>query len=232
MRKSLFGAVPMVIVFSVLVASAYAASVTVVTTITQDFYVVFTFSDVNATVYGSVRSIMTANTVPMALDNSMAPKGQLGVNYNNQSISFDNDTHSIVSAFTLQGTSIINSSIDRAAKIETFRMNTAWRKFYLNVTTNFSFNFTQNFAQPLSSWKNDTSGGATSYSYSNSTSEGVLSCSFQLPNYASDIAVSGDIITFDAPYNASFADNFISSPILILIALAVAGVIVYIYRKI
>jgi hypothetical protein len=222
----------MVILCNVLVASVYAASVDVETNITQNFYSVFTFSDINATIYGSIRSSMTANTVPTALYNNMAQKGQLGVNYNNQSISFNDTTHSIVSAFNLQGTSIINSTVNRAARTETFYMNTAWREFYLNVTTKFQFNFTRDFAQPLSSWVSSASGGVTSYSFSNSTSEGVLLCSFRLPSYASNIAVAGNIISFDAPYKTSFVDNLISSPILILIVLAVAGVIIYFYRKI
>lgn len=232
MRKSVFGVLLMVALCNVLVASAYAASVVVETNITQNFYAVFTFSDINATIYGSIRSNITANTVPTALYNSMAQKGHLGVNYNNQSISFNDTTRSIVSAFNLQGASIINiTTVNRAARTETFHMNTMWREFYLNVTTKFQFNFTRDFAQPLSSWES-ASGGVTSYSFSNSTSEGVVFCSFRLPSYASNIAVVGNIISFDAPYKTSFADNLISSPILILIVLAVAGVIIYFYRKI
>lgn len=232
MRKFVFGVLLLAILCNVLIASVYAASVAVETSITQDFHVVFKFSNISATSYGNIKNNMTGSTVPTALHDSIAQKGYLGVNYYNQSISFNDTTYSIVCAFNLQGTNIINSRIDRAAKIETFRMNTEWRKFYLNVTTDFHFNFTQDFAQPLSNWTNSTSGGVTSYSYSNSTTEGILSCSFRLPSHASNIAIAGDTIIFDAPYETSFEDNLISSPILILIALAVAGVIIYFYRKI
>jgi hypothetical protein len=174
---------------------------------------------------------MTASTLPSQLQGSMIQKGLSGVSYSSTSISFNDSTYSIVSAFNLQGSSIITSTINHAANIETFQMNTAWRKFYLNVTSNFQFNFTQDFAQTLSSWTSQTVGGITSYSYSNSTAERTFSFSFQLPSNASNITVVGDKITFDIPYENSFTDNLISSPILILIALAVAGVIVYVYRK-
>jgi hypothetical protein len=227
----MFGALLMVILCNVLIVSVYATSVTVETGITQDFHVVYTFSDINETIYGNIKSNMTEDTVPTALHDNMVQKGHTGVDYYNQSISFNDNASSIISAFNLQGTSIINSTINRAAKTETFRMNTEWREFYLNVTTDFYFNFTQDLAQPLSSWTSSTVGDVTSYSYSNSTAE-VMTFSFQLPSYASNIAVSGDTITFDAPYKISFEDSLISSPILILIALAVAGVIVYVYRKI
>jgi hypothetical protein len=234
MRKSMLIVLFAVILCSASVVSVHATSVTVETSITQDFHVVFAFLDINATVYGNINSngLMTKDTLPNQLSDNMALKGFLGVQFYSTSISFDNNTYSIVSSFNLQGPSIVNSTIDRAAKIETFRMNTEWRKFYLNVTSDFHFNFTQDFAQQLSYWTNSTTGGVRSYSYSNSTAEGNFSFSFQLPSYASNIVVSGDTITFDAPYEPSFEDNLINSPILILIALAVAGVIIYFYRKI
>lgn len=230
MRKFTFGVLLMVILCNILVVSVYATSVAVETSITQNFYAVFTFSDINATIYRSIRSNVTANTVPTALYNNMVRKGYSGVGYSNQSINFNDTTYSIVSAFNLQGTSIINSTTNYAASTVTYQMNTGWRKFFLNVTTDFYFNFTQDFAQSLASWNRNTVGGITSYSYSNSTTG--VSFSFQLPSDASSISASGDTLTFDVPYTASFEDNLISSPILILIALAVAGLIVYVYRRI
>jgi hypothetical protein len=227
MRKLVFSVLLAVILCSALVASVHATLVTVETSITQDFHVVFTFLGINMSIYGNIKSNMTEDTVPTALQ-----KEHLEVEYYSQSISFNDTSDSIVSVFNLRGSSIINSTIDRAAKIETFQMNTAWRKFYLNVTGDFHFNFTQDFAKPLSYWTNSTTGGVRSYSYSNSTAEGSFSFSFQLPSDASNIAVSGDTITFDTPYTPTFTDNLINSPILILIALAVAGVIIFFYRKI
>jgi hypothetical protein len=230
MRKSTLVLSLAVILLSALIASVHATPVTVETSITQNFRVVYTFSDINKTMYENIKGNMTKDTVPIALYNSMVKKGLSKVDYNSQSISFNGTTYAIVSAFNLQGSSIINSTIDRSAKIETFRINTVWREFFLNVTTDFYFNFTRDFGESLSYWANSTTGGVRSYSYSNSTTG--ASFSFLLPRNASNIVVNGDTITFETPYESSFEDNLINSPILILIALAVAGVIIYFYRKI
>jgi hypothetical protein len=109
-------------------------------------------------------------------------------------------------------------------------MNTDWRKFSLNITTGFSFDFSQSLATPLAEWTNSTVEGITSYNYSNPTAG--VSCSFSLPNYASNMVVVGDIMIFDAPYEPPFEDKLINSPILILVGLAIVGAIVFVYRKI
>jgi hypothetical protein len=224
MRQSMFVVLFVVILFSALIASVHATSVNVETIITQNFHVVYTFLDINKIMYENIKSNMTKDTVPTAL------VAQKEYSIDSQTISFNDATYSIVSSFNLQGSNIINSTIDRAAKIEIFHIDTAWRKFFLNVTTDFYFNFTKDFVQPLSYWTNSTAEGVRSYSYSNSTTG--VSFSFKLPRDASNIVLAGDTITFDTPYEPSFIDNLINSPILILIALAVAGVIIFFYRKI
>lgn len=223
-----------VIMCGTLIGSVYATAVTVETSVTQDFHVVFTFSDIDNAVYQSLKNdgLMTRDTVPEALSANMVQKGLFEVETYSQSISFNDNAYSIVSTFNLRGPSIISSTIDRLAKIETFRMNTEWRKFDLNVTNDFHFNFTREFATPISSWANSTTGNATRYSYSNSTAEGALSFSVQLPGDASNTIVVGDTIVFNTPYSPPFEDNLINSPVLILIALAVVGIIIYFYRKI
>lgn len=234
MKKSMLSVLFAVILCGALIGAVYATAISVDTSITQDFHVVFTFSDINSTVYQSLKNngLITGDTVPAALYDNMVRKGLLGVETYSQSISFTDNTTSIVSTFNLRGPSIINSTIDRVAKTETFRVNTEWRKFYLNVTNDFHFNFTRDFATPLSHWANSTTGSATSYTYSNSTAEGALSFSIQMPSYATNKIVVGDTIIFDAPYTPSFEDNLINSPILILMALAVVGLVIYFYRKI
>jgi hypothetical protein len=232
MKKSVFSMLFAVILCMAIIGSVYATTITVESSITRDFYAVFTFSDINAPTYQNIKNnaLMTGDTLPVQLWDNMAQKGLLGVEFYSQSINFNDNTHSIVSAFNLRGPSIINSTIDRTVKIETFRMDTKWRKFYLNITTDFHFNFTRDLATPLSYWMNSTGGGVTSYSYSNSTAG--VSFSFQLPSYARNTVVVGDTIIFDAPYEPSFEDKLINSPILILIALAVVGAVIYFYRKI
>lgn len=233
MKKIMFGMLFLVVLCGALAGSVYATSVSVESSITQDFHVVYTFSEINSSVYENLRTngSLTRDTIPTTLFNSMAQKGRVRLETYSPSISFDNATRTIVSTFNLRGQSIVNSTINRGEETQTYQMDTTWRKFYLNVTNNFHFNFTRDFAQPVSKWTVGTTSDVRSYSYSNSTAEGSFAFSFQLPSNANNINVDGDTLTFDTPYTTTFTDNFINSPILILIALAVVGLIIFLYRK-
>ena len=221
MKKAAITLLVAVVLCSALIASASATAVTVETNVTQDFHVVFTFSDIPSLTYGNITSngLMTADTLPSALYDNMTAKGFFGVDYYSATIDFNDTLHSIVSAFNLRGPNIVNSTIDRIASTETFRMSTSWRKFNFNITDGFAFNFTRLLAKPLSSWTNATENGVTSFHYSNITDGVPISFTLKLPTYASNIATVNDIITFDTPYTEPVTDQFIDSPMIILIAL-------------
>jgi len=220
-----------VALFVTLIASV-RASVEVEANITRDFKIVFKLANIETTIYENIKTngLMTEDTVPRAIWENFVNKGLFGLEYFSNSINFNDTTRSIHSTFSLRGPSIMNSTIDRAASVETFRMNTEWRKFYLNITGGFSFNFTQILVTPLSEWTEETVEKITSFSYSNLTAG--VSCLFKLPNYASNIIAIGETIIFDAPFEPPWEDKLINSPILILIGLAIVGVIVFAYRKI
>jgi hypothetical protein len=234
MRKFVFAVLSALILCNAAVLSVYANSVTVDTSINRDVHVVFTFSNITLTTYIGINSsrVFNETTIPNMLMSTMLRNGHVGVNYSAQSISFNNTALTVVAAFNLAGPNIINSTLDRGAKVEIFHVNTVWREFYLNMTKDFHFNFTQVLAKPFSEWTSKSSGGITSYSYSQTTSEAGFSASFHLPLNASSVVVFKDSIIFDLPYEPSFEDNFVNSPIIILVALAVVGVIVLIYRKV
>lgn len=217
----------------VLITSTYATTVSIEANISQDFNVVFQFTVDNAT-YTNLKThsnLMNKTTLPEAIQKSFSSKGNSTLNaleFSNTTIEFNDTARSISSAFDLSGQGIISSTIDRTTSIETFTMNTEWRKFYLNITNNFSFNFTQDLAAPLTGWTNRTVNGITSFS-SNSTAG--MSCTFNLPSSATNILRIGETISFDVPYQTPWGDKLIDSPILILIGLAIVGVIIFVYRK-
>jgi hypothetical protein len=215
------------------IASAYASSVSIEVSIERDFNVVFQFTIDNATLYESLKATMNAVTVPDAILRDFFSKNKNSLldalQYSEPSISFPT-SNSIRSAFRLYGSGIINSTVDRVAMVETFRMNTAWREFNLTITGDFFYNFTQSLATSLAEWNESTVDGITSFTYSNPTAG--VSCSFKLPAYATNAFAVGETIFFDAPYEPPWEDKLINSPILILIGLAIAGVVVFAYRKI
>jgi len=218
---------------SMLIASVYA-SVSIEASISRDFGVTFEFTISNVTLYNSIKNnrlIMNETTVPDAIWRNLADKGYFRVEYFSPAISFNDTLQLVVSTFHLRGPDVINSTVNRAASTETFMANTMWRKFYLNITANFSYNFTQILAASLPEWTKSTPlDGATSFNYSDPTAE--VMCSFSVRKDAANIYAVGETIIFDAPYETPWEDKLINSPALILIALAVVGLVVLAYRRI
>jgi hypothetical protein len=177
---------------------------------------------------------MNETTVPEAIWTNFVSKGHTTLNaltFSDTSIPLFNDTRSSIrSTFHLSGLDIINSTVDKTAGIETFKMSTEWRKFHLNVTNWRAFNFEQSLAAPLNTWTKSTIDGVITFSFSNSTAN--MSCAFKLPSYATNIFAVGESIVFDAPYEPPWEDKLINSPVLILVGLAMLGGIILVYRKI
>lgn len=235
MSKFAIGVFLVTILTSVLIASAYATTVSIEASIGRDFNVVFRFTVDNDT-YTNLKTnpqLMNENTVPEAIEADFANKGHTSltaIQFSDVTIDFNDTAHVIHSTFHLSGQDIINSTIDKTAGIETFKMSTEWRKFHLNVTNGFLFNFEQSLAASLTNWTNSTINRIITFSFSNSTSG--VSCAFKLPSYASSVFAVGESIIFDAPYEPPWEDRLINSPVLILTGLAIVGTIIFVYRKI
>ena len=229
MRKFAIGVFLAAVLASMSITSTYASTVSIGASISQDFSFVFQINVDNETIYTNLKTnpkLMNETTVPETIARARAN----ALVYSNATIDFNNTSRSIRSTFDLSGQGIINSTIDKGAGVENFQMSTEWRKFFLNVTGNFYFNFTQDLAAPLTGWTNSTANGITSFSFSNSTAD--VSCTFELPSSATNILRIGETISFDVPYQTPWVDKLIDSPILILIGLAIVGVVIFVYRKI
>lgn len=228
MRKLAMGVFLAAVLAGVLITSTYATTVSIEATISQDLNVVFQFTIDNETIYANLKThpqLMNETTVPETIRKDYA------ITYSDANITYPNDTsHLIRSGFHLTGQGAINSTIERSSSVENFQISTKWRKFFLNITKNFSFNFTHDLATPLTQWTNTTVGGITSFSFSNSTTG--VSCTFELPSSAINILRVGETISFDVPYQTPWVDKLIDSPILILIGLAIVGMVIFVYRKI
>jgi hypothetical protein len=237
MRKTTLCGFTSVVLFSLLmIASVHATTVSIEADISRDFSVVFELTVTNETMYNNLKAnpnLMNASTVPETVWSSFVSSKQLALDalaYSDNIIEFNDTAHSIHAMFHLSGPAIINSTINRVANVENFKMSTEWRKFNLDIPDGFSYDFAHSLATPLSGWTNTVVNGITSYSYSNITAG--VSCSFKLPSYASNVFASGETIFFDTPYEPPWEDKLINSPVLILIGFAIVGVGVFVYRKI
>jgi hypothetical protein len=222
-----------VVLTSVLIGSACASTASInvnINNVNQTLSVSFEFVMDNLT-YANLKnnsSLLNATSVPRAIQTEFTSKGLTGLAYSNAAISHNETSHSILSTFQLNGQGVVSSTINRAAGVQSFQVSTTWREFSLNITDLF-FNFTQDLGTPLTQWTNSTVNGITSFIFSNST-EGV-SCTIELPSSAANVALTGTTISFNVPYQVPWEDKLINSPILVLIALAVVGLIIFVYRK-
>jgi len=221
-----------VVLTSLLIASAYASTASIqanIDNVNQELNVTFKLMMDNATIYNRLKnnsSLLNETSIPRTIQTNFAKKGEL--TYSNAGISYGAN-YSILSTFQLSGQGVMSSTIDRATGIQSFQVSTTWREFSLNITDGPFFNFTNNLATPLTEWKSNATNGIQSFIFSNSTAG--VSCSFVLPNSATNVARASQTISFDVPYQVPFGDKLIDSPVLVLIALAVAGLIIFVYRK-
>jgi hypothetical protein len=233
LRKHAVALLLAVALTSLLIASAYASTASIevsINNVNQELSVTFEFVMDNIT-YTSLKSnsgLLNATSVPRAIQTEFTKEGHTGLTYSNAAISYNGANDSILSTFQLSGQGVVSSTIDRTAGIESFQVSTTWREFSLNITGLF-FNFTLNLGTPLTQWTNSTVNGITSFVFSNSTAG--VSCTFELPGSATNIARTAQTISFNVPYQVPWEDKLIDSPILVLIALAVVGLIVFVYRK-
>jgi len=223
-----------IVLTNLFIASAYASAVTIEANITNtnqrlSVTYVFVVSNTTYSILKNNSTILNGTTVPRVIQTNFIKQGHTGITFSNQAISYNDSGYSINSTFQLFGKDVISSTTDRSTGIQSYQVSTTWREFSLNVSGKLFFNFTKNLETPLTEWTNNTTNGIQSFVFSNSTAG--VSCSFELPSSATNVARTGTSISFDVPYQIPFGDRLINSPVLVLIALAVAGLIIFVYRK-
>ena len=211
------------------------ASVTVQAIIDQDVHVAFNLENINSTIYWTIKNeqLITESTIPnIILDNF--EQQHVGV-YTQPIVFNDPPASSIYVAFSLTGSDILNFTVNTKAMTKTYHVRTDWRKFQVNLTTDFSLNFTEYFGEPVENWPriNYTLNEKThSAYYYNFTDSGTFDpvCYFILPAAATDVQAVEDTIIFDLPM--PFEDSLLNSPFLILGALMGVVIAFSLYRKV
>jgi len=222
----------------VLVAPVHA-SVSVESTIGDNIYIVYNFENLSPTIYNEAiaNNQFNSSTIPQIIVRNLEEQNLTRINYGFQPNTYDDATKTIRVSFYLGGSDIISFTVNRTTLRRTYQAKTEWRKFQVNLTSSFSIDFAQHFAEPVENWQKinhtDTEGSLHQAYYYKTTeveSLGVLSFSFILPATATSIQVKGDTITYEvSPY---LEDVFLGSPFLILAALIMIIVIVLVYRRV
>ena len=236
MKKSALMHLLFLLLIVTLIAPAYA-SVKIQAVIDQNVHVAFDFENINATIYWTIREeeLITETTIPNIIREQ---KNLTDVDFFTEPVVFDDPTFSIHVAFYLAGSDILNFTVNTELMTRTYYVRTDWRNFQINITDEFSLNFTKYFGKPVEQkdeWKrinytlNEKKHPAYYHNFTDSDTFDPL-CYFILPTAAANVQAVEDTIIFDLPM--PFEDSLLNSPFLILGALIVMIIAFSLYRKV
>jgi len=216
------------------------AQITTKSTVDDSLFVTYDFENLDPTIYNETKTNPNFNTstIPQTIAKNMEQNNQPQVKWGpGPQTNIYNDTNNAIHiSFFLSGSDIISYTLNRTTMKRTWQVKTEWRKFKVNLTSDFSIDFTEDLAKPIADWQKvnytDTQGNLhLAYYYENKQTAPLdMFFSIILPSSASNIGVQGDTVIYDMP--PSFEDQLLNSPFLILGALAVILVIILIYRKV
>ncbi len=225
MKKSVFAALSVMLV--VFLVMPVCAEISVTVRSGDSLSVIYEFKNLDQSVYDQAKTQFSADTIPRIIADNMATENRTVQWSVTDGSFFDDATRTIHNSFTLSGSGVITSSLNKTDLKQSYEVRTDWRKFKVNLTDNFSFDFNQYAATPVAEWQKPN---ATTF-YLENRATGTLDLQFYivLPASASEIQAVSDTISYKRP--GSVVDQFLYSPFPVLVALAVALVIVLLYRR-
>lgn len=239
MRKLVIMSIAIVL-FAQFVFSASAFSATTKSFIDDNLFVTYSFAGFNESTYSQIKNNaqFNASTIPEIIMDNMASRNLKQVTWGlaPQPILYNDGNRTIDVSFYLGGSDVISYSINRTSINRTYKVNSDWQRFLVNLTSNVSVNFALALDKAVSEWQRinytDTSQNIhpAFYYRNNQTSTADVSSYLILPSTAFDVRVDAGMITFQIP--ALWGDQLLSSPFLVLAALIIVMAIVLLYRKV
>jgi hypothetical protein len=219
----------LILVLILSIAIPVNAEMTTNVRVGNNLVVTYDFKNLNQTVYDQAFAQFKADTIPNTIVKNLAQKNQPLVHwgFGPEPLAFDNGTRSIYNEFFLGGSDIISVAINTTTFGCMYQVKTDWRKFQLNLTSNYVVNFAKNLLTPVAQWSRLNS--TTFFYENNQTGSFDMLFYITLPASATGIQVQGDTISYELP--PVLEDQLFDSPFLILGALAVALIIILLYRK-
>jgi hypothetical protein len=226
MKKALLAAV--FVCFLTLSLLTWAnAEITGNISVGEDLFVTFEFRGLDQTVYDQAKLQFTFEEIPDIIERNFANKNQT-VGTRALPLESDDATRMIRNSFYIGGSAIVSFTVNKTTLKRVYEVKTDWRKIKVNLTDSYSFDFAQHAATPVAEWQKPND---TTFYYENKNT-GALDVFFylSLPASASQVRASGDTVFFEMPPYSE--DILLGTPFLILIALAIALVIILLYRKV
>jgi hypothetical protein len=231
MNKHFFTFFSLSLLLFLLVASVHA-SVSVESTVGDNIFVVYNFENLDPAVYNETIAnpqLFNSSTIPQIIVKNLENQGLTNVNYGVQPNVQDFATKTIRVSFYLGGSDIMGFTVNRTTMNRDYQVKTEWRNFQVNLTSSFSINFAQYFAESVEEWQKTNP--TTFYIETHGTDFfDKVSFKLTLPATATNVQAQGNTITYEL--SPSFEDILLGSPFLILAALIIIVAIVLIYRRI
>jgi len=235
-KKKVLPHLPFFLLVVTLITSVHA-SITVQAQIDQDIHVAFDLENINSTIYWMIKNenLITESTIPNIIQENLEQQNLNNVDFFTQPIVFSDPSSSIHIAFSLTGSDILNFTVDTKSMTKTCHVRTDWRKFEVNLTNDFSLNFTEYFGRPVENWQriNYTLDAKTHPAFYHDVADLETfdpKFYFLLPVAATNVEAIEDIIVFKL--SLPLGDSLLNSPFLILGALTVANIALFLYRRI
>ena len=229
MKKFALATVIPILILSVVIPAN--ASITTKVKVNDNLFITYDFENLDPILYDQTKANtqFDVSTIPNIIMQNFEKRNQTMLNWSldPQTDIYDDVNRAIHISFFMGGSDIMSFIVNKTTMKRTHQLSTEWRRFQVNLTSDFTLDFTQHLAKPVAEWQKIN---ATTFYYENRQT-GTLDIFFYLilPSSASNIQVQGDTIFFDMPF--SLEDQLLNSPFLPLAALAVALVIILIYKK-
>jgi len=217
-------------IFTVLlpVVRVYGDEITVNVRIDDSLSITYEFANLDQTVYEQALVEFTAEKIPeIIVENFEKGSQTLHWGPSPSPIESDNTTRTIRNSFFLSGSSIMSFTLNKTTLRRIYEVKTDWRKIKVNLTSSYSVDFTQRLSKSVSEWQKLSA--TTFFHESKETGAPDILFYIVLPASASAAQAEADTIFYEGePY---LEDQLLNSPFLILVALIIALIIIFIYRK-
>jgi len=227
MNKSVLVAFTVIIVL-LHVDPSYSDEVTANVRIDDSLSVTYEFANLSQPVYEQARIEFTPQRIAEAIVENFE-KGNQTLHWgpSPSPIEFDDNTRTVRNSFFLSGSSMVSFTLNKTTLRRIYEVKTDWRKIKVNLTSSYSVDFAQRLSKPVSEWQKPTA--STFFHESKETGAPDILFYISLPASALAVQAEGDTIFYEGePY---LEDQLLNSPFLILIALIVAVIIIFVYRK-
>jgi len=229
MRKIALASLTAILILSAIIQ--VNASITTRATVDDSLFITYDFENLNPSTYDQIKANAQFNitTIPQIIVENLEQKNQKLVNFGLGPLTdiYDDANQAIHISFFLSGSDIISFTVNTTTMRRTYQVKTEWRKFEVTLASNFTIDFAQYLAEPVAQWQKTD---LTTFYLENKPTD-TLNVFFYLalPPSASNVQVQEDTITYDI--QPRLEDQLLNSPFLILGAIAVALIIVILYRK-